>query len=301
MLQYPEINPVAFSIGPLAVHWYGLMYLLGFVAAWFLLNWRCRGEWRSPSWDGEAEASSLGSGTHPPVGPLPVAARLASASSCKIQFSRENISDIIFYSALGVILGGRIGYIVFYNFAEFLHSPFVIFKIWQGGMSFHGGLLGVIVAMFFYSRKIHCALFDILDFITPVVPIGLGAGRIGNFINGELWGKVTNVSWGMIFPEGGLLPRHPSELYEFLLEGVALFIIVWWFSSKPRPRYAVSGLFLLCYGVFRFFIEFFRVPDAQLGYLFGGWMTMGQVLCIPMILIGIGMMARAFRLFINHE
>lgn len=260
-MQYPTINPVAFSIGPLSVHWYGIMYLIGFVGAWLLLSWRCRG------------------------------------GSCARSWTSENVSDIIFYGALGVILGGRIGYILFYNFSEFIHSPLMVFKIWQGGMSFHGGLIGVILMMWFYARKIHKRPVELTDFIAPVVPIGLGAGRIGNFINGELWGKTTSAPWGMIFPSGGPLTRHPSELYEFLLEGVLFFIILWWFSSKPRPAYAVSGLFLLCYGSFRFFVEFFREPDAQLGYLFGGWLTMGQLLCIPMILVGLGMMGYAFSRF----
>lgn len=258
MLQYPSINPVALSLGPLAVHWYGLMYLVGFLGAWILLTFRTK------------KSNGLWSG--------------------------ENVSDIIFYGALGVILGGRIGYVLFYNFAEFLQSPLMIFKIWQGGMSFHGGLIGVIVAMALYARKIHCRWIDLMDFIAPVVPIGLGAGRMGNFINGELWGKVTHVSWGMIFPSGGPQPRHPSELYEFLLEGVLLFVILWWFSSKPRPRYAVSGLFALCYGCFRFFVEFFREPDAQLGYLFFNWMTMGQILSLPMIVLGVGMIVFSYKL-----
>lgn len=291
MLQYPSINPVAFSIGPLAVHWYGIMYLIGFLGAWILLNWRVRNLNRYC-----AEASSLASGTHPPVGSLPVDVRLASASR-SVKWTTENVSDIIFYGAFGVIIGGRVGYILFYNFAEFIHAPLSIFQIWNGGMSFHGGLIGVILAMWFYSRKIHKRPVELTDFIAPVVPIGLGAGRIGNFINGELWGKVTDTPWGMIFPTGGPLPRHPSELYEFLLEGVLFFIILWWYSSKPRPAYAVSGLFLFCYGCFRFFIEFFREPDAQLGYLFFDWVTMGQVLCVPMILIGAGMMAYAFSRF----
>lgn len=271
MLSYPSINPVAFSVGSLSVHWYGLMYLLGFVAAWVLLNWRCRG----------------GSCAYPPRAGIKPAPTI-------IVWTKENVSDIIFYGALGVILGGRVGYILFYNFSEFLASPLLIFKIWQGGMSFHGGLLGVIIAMWIYSKKIHKSIIDLTDFIAPVVPIGLGAGRIGNFINGELWGRVTDVSWGMIYPEGGSLPRHPSELYEFLFEGILLFSILWWYSSKPRPRYAVSGLFLVCYGCFRFFIEFFREPDSQLGYLLFHWMTMGQILCIPMILIGAIMMGYAY-------
>jgi len=256
MLQYPSINPVAFSIGPLAVHWYGLMYLIGFVGAWILLTFR--------------------------------------AKKINSVWTKENVSDIIFYGALGVIIGGRVGYILFYNFTEFLHAPWTLFQVWKGGMSFHGGLIGVIVMMWFYSRKIHKRLVDLTDFIVPVVPIGLGAGRIGNFINGELWGRVTDVPWGMVYPSAGMLSRHPSELYEFLLEGVLLFIILWWFSSKPRPRYAVSGLFLLCYGDFRFFAEFFREPDSQLGYLLFHWMTMGQLLCVPMIVIGLGMMAYAY-------
>ena len=261
MLHYPSINPVAFSLGPIAVHWYGLMYLVGFLGAWILLTYRAKksnGFWTA-----------------------------------------ENVSDIIFYSALGVILGGRIGYILFYNFTEFLHSPLTIFKIWQGGMSFHGGLMGVILAMWLYSRKTHKHIVDLTDFIAPVVPIGLGAGRIGNFINGELWGRTTDAPWGTIFPQGGPLPRHPSELYEFLLEGVLLFIILWWFSSKPKPRYAISGLFLVCYGSFRFFVEFFREPDAQLGYLLFNWMTMGQLLCVPMILVGVGIMTYAYQVRIK--
>ncbi|MBP9726348.1 MAG: prolipoprotein diacylglyceryl transferase [Gammaproteobacteria bacterium] len=256
MLQYPSINPVAFSLGPVAVHWYGLMYLVGFLGAWVLLTWRTR------------KFNSV--------------------------WTKENVSDVIFYGALGVIIGGRVGYILFYNFGEFLHAPWTIFQVWKGGMSFHGGLMGVILMMWLYSRKVHKHLADLTDFIAPVVPIGLGAGRVGNFINGELWGRVTDVPWAMVYPQSGPQPRHPSELYEFLLEGVLFFIILWWFSSKSRPRYAVSGLFLLCYGVFRFFVEFFREPDVQIGYLFFNWMTMGQLLCVPMILIGAGMMAYAF-------
>ncbi len=257
MLQYPSINPVAFSFGPVAIHWYGLMYLVGFFGAWILLTWR--------------------------------------AHKFNSAWTKDNVSDIIFYGALGVIIGGRVGYILFYNFLEFLHAPWTVFQVWKGGMSFHGGLIGVILMMWFYSKKIHKHFSDLTDFIAPVVPIGLGAGRIGNFINGELWGRATDLPWAMVYPQLGPQPRHPSELYEFLLEGFLLFIILWWFSAKFRPRYAVSGLFLLCYGAFRFFVEFFREPDAQIGYFLFNWMTMGQLLCVPMIVIGVGMIAYAYK------
>lgn len=250
---YPAINPVAFSLGPLSVHWYGIMYLVGFLGAWLLLQWRVK--------------------------------KIAYAPYSV--FSSENISDIIFYGALGVVLGGRIGYILLYNIDAFFNHPLIIFKIWQGGMSFHGGLIGVLVSMFLYSRKIQCRFIDLMDFIAPVVPIGLGAGRIGNFINGELWGRVTEVPWGIVFPHAGPLARHPSELYEFLLEGVLFFILLWRYSARPRRPYAVSGLFLIGYGTLRFFVECFREPDSQLGYLLFDSLTMGQLLSLPMILVGL--------------
>lgn len=248
MLTYPDINPVAFQIGPLKVHWYGIMYLIGFGSAWGLALWRAR---------------------KPDSG-----------------WTKAQVGDLIFFAALGVIIGGRVGYILFYDLPTFIQHPLVIFKIWDGGMSFHGGVLGVLFALWLYSLKLHRSLWDITDFTVPLIPIGLAAGRIGNFINGELWGRVTTVPWGMVFPKAGPLPRHPSQLYEFLLEGVVLFIILWTFSSKPRPRFAVSALFLLCYGCFRFFLEFFRNPDWQLGYIAWGWLTMGQLLSIPMIIAG---------------
>ncbi len=248
MLTYPAIDPIAFHLGPLSVHWYGIMYLIGFICGWALLVMR---------------------GRHSPRG-----------------FTTEQISDMVFYAALGIIVGGRLGYMLFYNFSEAMQHPLRIFAIWQGGMSFHGGLLGVIIAMALYARKIGKPLIELTDFIAPVVPIGLGAGRIGNFINGELWGRVTDIPWAMVFPSAGDLPRHPSQLYEFLLEGVVLFLVLWIFSRKERPRWAVSGLFLLLYGLFRFIVEFFREPDSQIGFVAFDWMSKGQLLSIPMIVLG---------------
>lgn len=245
----PDIDPVAFSFGPLKVHWYGLMYLIGFLGGWTL---------------GAYRAGRPGSG-----------------------WQRAEVGDILFYIALGTILGGRLGYVLFYNFGYYLRHPLEVFYLWTGGMSFHGGLIGVIVAMWLFARRTQRSFFAVADFIAPLVPIGLGAGRIGNFINQELWGRVTDMPWGMVFARtGGSLPRHPTQLYEFALEGVALLIILWLYSARPRPAGAVSGLFLVCYGAFRFFVEFFRMPDAHLGYLALGWVTMGQVLSLPMIVAG---------------
>ncbi len=263
------IDPIAFSIGPLSVHWYGIMYLIGFGLAWWLGERRRR------------------------AGRLPV--------------SSEQFSDLVFYGMLGVILGGRIGYMLFYNTAELIAHPLSLFRIWDGGMSFHGGLLGVLIALLLWSRRNHLHFFDTIDFVAPLIPLGLGLGRLGNFIGGELWGRHTDLAWGMIFPRAldalgkthvelramamsGLLDgeaRHPSQLYEAFLEGAVLFVVLWLYSRKPRPRYAVSGLFALLYGLFRFGVEFVREPDAQLGYLAFGWVTMGQVLSLPLILIGL--------------
>ncbi|WP_454781414.1 prolipoprotein diacylglyceryl transferase [Legionella sp. WA2022007384] len=248
MFTFPYINPVAFSIGPLQVHWYGLMYLIGFVSGWLLAHWR--------------------------------------AKHYKLDWTSEQISDVIFYAALGVIIGGRIGYMLFYNFAELVHDPLALFKIWQGGMSFHGGLLGVAIALWLFSRKSGKSFLEIGDFIAPLVPIGLGAGRIGNFINGELWGRVTDMPWGMIYTHVDNQPRHPSELYEFGLEGIGLFLLVWIYARKPRPVGRVSAIFLIGYAICRIIAEFFRQPDPQLGYLAFGWLTMGQILSIPMLLLG---------------
>lgn len=247
-LHFPHIDPVAFKIGPLPVHWYGIMYLVGFFAAMFLANRR---------------ADKPGSG-----------------------WDRQQVSDLLFYAFLGVLLGGRIGYVIFYHFDLFQENPLYLFRVDQGGMSFHGGLIGVILAMLYFGRKTKKTFFTVADFVAPMVPIGLGLGRIGNFINGELWGRPTDLPWGMIFPTGGPVPRHPSQLYEATLEGLVLFCILWWFSSKPRPRGSISGLFLLLYGIFRSLVEFVREPDPQLGEL-GGFITMGQVLSLPMIIFGI--------------
>jgi phosphatidylglycerol---prolipoprotein diacylglyceryl transferase len=257
MLAYPHIDPVLVSLGPLKVHWYGMMYLCGFVGAFWLAQVRCR---RSDS---------------------PVQA--------------TQVEDLILYAAFGVVLGGRIGYVFFYGFDQLVQDPLWLFRVWQGGMSFHGGLLGVLVAMVLYARKIQRPFSHLTDFIAALVPIGLGFGRIGNFINQELWGRPTDVSWAMVFPNDPLLlPRHPSQLYQAALEGVLLFTILFVFSQKPRPRHAVSGLFLLCYGLFRFSVEFFREPDSQIGFELFGWMTRGQELCLPMMVAGLGLLWFAY-------
>jgi phosphatidylglycerol---prolipoprotein diacylglyceryl transferase len=257
MIQFPDINPIIVKLGPIRIHWYGVMYLIGFVAAWILATWR--------------------------------------AKKSKGIWTSEEISDLIFYCIIGVLLGGRIGYIVFYNLSFYLMHPLAMFKVWDGGMSFHGGLIGVMIAFFIFSRKTGKGFFQISDFLAPMVPIGLGAGRIGNFINGELWGKVSTLPWAMVFPKDpSQLPRQPSELYEFILEGVVLFIILWIYSKKARPRMAISGYFLLLYGCFRFWVEFVRLPDPQLGYLAWGWLTMGQLLSIPMIIFGLIFIIRAY-------
>ena len=211
-------------------------------------------------------------------------------------WSKDKLSDLVFWVAMGVILGGRLGYVFFYDFAAYIAEPAKILRVWEGGMSFHGGLIGVMLATWWFGKRNGKSFFELMDFIAPLVPIGLGAGRIGNFINAELWGKAADVPWAMVFPtDPEQLARHPSQLYQFALEGVALFTILWFYSRKPRPTMAVSGMFAACYGVFRFIVEFVRVPDAQLGYLAWDWLTMGQVLCLPMILGGIGLIAYAYK------
>ena len=257
MLTYPDIDPVAISLGALKVHWYGLMYLVAFVVGWWLGTLRTRRD-----------------GT---------------------QWRAEEISDMLFYFALGAILGGRIGYTLAYNFASFVEDPLMILRIWEGGMSYHGGMVGVFVAMWLFGRSTGRTFFQVTDYLAPLVPLGLGAGRLGNFINGELWGRPTDLPWGMVFPFVDPLPRHPSMLYELLLEGIVLFAILWIYSRKPRPTMAVSGLYLLGYGVFRFAVEFVRVPDAHIGFLAFDWLTMGHLLSLPMILIGFAFMVHAYR------
>ena len=266
MLMYPKIDPVALSLGPvtmfghvlgpLQIRWYGLMYLLGFVAGYLLLSMRAK---------------------RPNSG-----------------WTTEQVSDLIFFGAMGVILGGRVGYVLFYNFSGFIADPLSMFAVWNGGMSFHGGLLGVMIAVFLFARKTGKSYWDILDFGAPIVPIGLGLGRIGNFIGGELVGRATDLPWGMVFPHVDNLPRHPSQLYQASLEGVALSAILWFYSRKPRPRFAISGMFGLWYGIFRFVVEFVRQPDVQLGFIAFDWLTMGQLLSLPLILVGLFLLYLAY-------
>ncbi|TCZ83833.1 prolipoprotein diacylglyceryl transferase [Lysobacter sp. N42] len=275
-----DIDPIALSLGPVQIHWYGVMYLLGFVAAWWLGRQRVR------------------------AGRLP-------------GVSEQAFGDMLFYAMLGVVLGGRIGYVLFYAFGDLLQNPLMLFRIWEGGMSFHGGLLGVMLGVWLWSRRHRMHFMDSMDFIAPLVPLGLGLGRLGNYIGGELWGKPTGGGWGVVFPRAlpaeyaglpaerlrelhaqGVLDafaRHPSQLYQAVLEGVVMAALVWWYSSRPRPRYAVGGLFALLYGLFRFLVEFVREPDAHLGYLAFGWLTMGQVLSLPLILLGLFWLALSRR------
>lgn len=259
MLVHPNFNPIAIAIGPIAIRWYGLMYLVGFAAFFFL-------------------------------GRL----RIARAQAARVTYA--TLDDLLFFCVLGVVLGGRLGYVLFYKPAYYFSQPLEILAVWHGGMSFHGGFLGVLIAVWYVARKHRLRWLELTDFLAPLVPLGLAAGRMGNFINGELYGRVTDAPWGMLFhsPGAGPLPRHPSQLYEFALEGVLLFTILWLFSSKPRPTGAVSGAFLLGYGVFRFIAEYFREPDDFLGLLTFG-LSMGQWLSLPMVLAGIGMLAWALR------
>ncbi len=272
-----QFDPVAFSLGPLSVHWYGLTYLAAFLAFWLIASWLAD---RRP-WMG---------------------------------WTREAVGDFMFYGMLGVILGGRLGYLLFYGLDNVLADPLSIIRVWDGGMSFHGGLLGVIAAMAWFGRKTGRGFWRTADFVAPIVPLGLAFGRIGNFIGGELWGRLSDVPWAMIFPaslplnaapdglqaawEAGLLDayaRHPSQLYHAGLEGLVLFLILMVYAARPRPLGAISGLFLAGYGAFRFVVEFFREPDSHLGYLLGDWFTMGMLLSLPMVVLGLLIMVVAYR------
>ena len=258
MLVYPQFNPVAVKIGPLAVHWYGLMYMAGFL---------------SFMWLGRRRIANL---NHPLL-------------------DSKMLDDLLFYGVLGVIVGGRMGEVLFYNPGYYFANPLKILAVWEGGMSFHGGFLGVLAAMALFAKQHKLNWLELMDFIAPLVPPGLAFGRLGNFINGELWGRPTDLPWGMVFPRVDNLPRHPSQLYEFALEGVLLFALLWIYAKKSRPRGAVSGLFLIGYGSFRFIAEFARNPDDGIFGLMTFGVSMGQWLSLPMVITGIAMMVWSTR------
>ena len=257
MLVHPQFDPVAISLGPVAVRWYGLMYLVGFALIW-------------------------------------VAGRYRIAHARSTALTAKDFDDLLFNGILGTILGGRLGYVLFYKFSDYLAVPWKVFYVWEGGMSFHGGMLGVIIAMVWFARSRHLHWLAVTDFIAPLVPLGLAAGRLGNFINAELWGRPATVPWAMVFPNVDAVPRHPSQLYEFGLEGLALFALLWWFSARPRPLGAVSAAFLIGYGALRFGVEFTREPDSFLGLLAAG-LSMGQWLSAPMVVAGLAMLAWAYK------
>ncbi len=265
MLMHPLIDPVALQLGPLSIHWYGLTYLVGFGLFLWLGALRLK---------------------HPPF------ASLTGDGA----WSRRDVDDILFWGVLGVVLGGRLGYCLFYKPGFYLAHPLEILSVWQGGMSFHGGLMGVIVAMLWFARSRQRPWLEVADFVAPCVPTGLAAGRIGNFINGELWGRVADpaLPWAMVFRGAGDVPRHPSQIYQFLLEGLLLFVLLWWFARRPSARGQVSAVFLMGYGVLRFVAEYFREPDQFLGLLALN-LSMGQWLCVPMVLLGVGLWLWAAR------
>lgn len=258
MINHPQFDPVAIQLGPLAVRWYGLMYLVGFALLWAAGRHRIRsnpgGVWRE-----------------------------------------KDLDDALFYGILGTIIGGRLGYVLFYKFGDYLAAPWKVLYVWEGGMSFHGGLIGVAVCLWLLGRKYQRNWFDVTDFMVVLAPAGIFCGRMGNFINGELWGRPTDLPWGMVFPRVDALARHPSQLYEAALEGVVLLCLMLWFSARPRPRMAASGLFLAGYGSFRFSVEFARTPDAHIGFLAWDWLTMGQLLSAPMIAFGAVLLVLAYR------
>jgi len=258
MLSYPEIDPVALALGPVKIHWYGLTYLAGLAFAWWLAVRRTAQPWS-------------------PV-------------------KREQVDDLIFYAALGVVLGGRFGYAIFYGGDKLLDDPSWLLRVWQGGMSFHGGFLGVLLAMYLFARRRGIRFGDVMDFVAPLTPVGLGLGRLGNFIGQELWGRASDAPWAMVFPADPLqLARHPSQLYQFALEGMLLFFIMLWYARRERPSWAVAGVFSLGYGCLRFFAEFFREPDAHLGFQALGWVTRGQLLSLPMVALGIFLLVWSHR------
>ncbi len=258
MLTHPQFNPIALEIGPIAIRWYGLMYLVAFAGFYFLGRYRLR------------------------------QTRFATATG----MDAKALEDLLFYGALGVVLGGRLGYVLFYKPAYFLAHPAEILAVWQGGMSFHGGFLGVCAAVFLFSKRRSLSLASIADFVAPLAPLGLAAGRMANFINGELWGRESGLPWAMVFPQAGDgIARHPSQLYQFAGEGLLLMALLWWYSSAPRRPWAITGMFLLGYGVLRFLAEFAREPDSFLGYFAGG-VTMGQILCVPMVVVGLWLLLR---------
>lgn len=258
MVPYPDIDPVAIALGPITVHWYGLTYLGGLAFAWWLARHRA-------------------AQPHTPL-------------------QRHQVDDLIFYAAVGIVIGGRLGYTLFYGVDRLMGDPLWLFRVWEGGMAFHGGFLGVLVAMTLFARQHRIDAGRLLDFVAPLAPVGLALGRLGNFIGQELWGRSADIPWAMIFPRDPLaLARHPSQLYQFALEGCLLFILLLWFSRQSRPPWAVSGVFLMGYGLFRFLAEFFREPDAHIGFDAMGWMTRGQLLCVPMLMAGTWLLYRAYR------
>ena len=260
MLIHPQPDPIAFSIGPVSVHWYGIMYLLAF-----------------------AQFIALGR------------MRMRQPHVAAVGWKKEDLEDMLFYGALGVVIGGRLGEVLFYHPLHYFANPLEIFAVWKGGMSFHGGFLGVVIAMALWARKAGRNLIDVLDFIAPLVPLGQAVGRIGNFINAELPGRIADPSlpWAMLWPNAGPLPRHPSPIYQALVDGVLLFVVLWLYSRKPRPPMAVSGMFALLYGAARFFTEYFREPDYVVG--FAGWtISAGQMLSIPTMLVGIVLLSIAY-------
>jgi phosphatidylglycerol---prolipoprotein diacylglyceryl transferase len=254
MLKFPAIDPVAIQVGPLAVHWYGLAYLAGIALSWWLLASRAEHE--------------------------------------RTGWTREEVADLVFYAAIGAVLGGRIGYGLFYNFAAYQQAPWTLFAVWRGGMSFHGGIIGGVIGLWLFARRRQRHFFHVADFVLPAVPIGLGLGRIANFINQELWGAPTTLPWGVLFtdPAAGNLPRHPTQLYEAFFEGFVLFLILNWIRRRPLRIGTISAVFLMTYAVIRIGIEFVRQPDAHIGYLNGEWLTMGHMLSLPMVLAGIAIL-----------